>query len=340
METMEKPHLKYSPEHFAARSALGFVEGSVAHVIERVIRAMNGWGGVPGIKPHGGSHLYTLRKLQKAPIGKVMANKLTRGDVIAHMKMRIAEGVKPQTTMQDFTYLFVALKYAKSEPTWDCEGIATQALADAKPYLLTHNLICKSTPRDRLPQPEEIAALEAEAVKSNARRGTKIDMVLFTRWQIASSRRLSESCRITWRDWDYETQTQLVHKMKDPKNRNKTKRVALTDEAQAMLVEMAFAMNEKPEMWNDQEPRIFPWNAKSTGAKYGTLKKRAGVVGLRLHDSRAQCYTSMREKGIPGVVAILVTGHETEATPERVYKRTKAESFKTLQTQINEHRAG
>lgn len=322
-----KPRVNYA-DYFVAKNNLVFDEGTVSWVIERYIRYMNGWGDAKAHRELGQSHEYTLRRIQRSPIGKVIAKDLTKADVIAHMKMRQAEGIKPQTANQDYTYLAGALKYAGSEPTWGCDGVSARPLEDAKPYLNTNNLTSKSTPRERRPQPEEIKQIEALAAESNARAGTFIDMVKFARWQIASGRRLSESCRITWRDWDYATHTMLVHKMKDPKNRNKTKRVALTDEAQDMLLEMAWTMNEKPETWSNQERRIHPYNAKSVGAKYTTLKKRAGIPDLHLHDLRAECCTRLVEKGYTPAQAILVSGHETTAIFERTYMRMNPENFR------------
>lgn len=309
---------------------------SLAWVIERYIREMNGYDGKPPVRELGDSHEYILRSLQLDPIGAKMAPKLSKLDVIEHCKRRRAEltpqgtPVKPQTVQQDVTYLRGVLKYAGS--AWDdCEDISDKAIKKALPFLTAHQLIAKGSPRDRRPLPAELAAIEVLAAESNTHKQSRIDMVKFSRWQVASGRRVSESCRIEWLEWDYETQTVVVHKMKDPKNRNKTKRVALTEEAQGMLLDLALEMDANPATWTNQERRIWPYVAKSAGAKYTRLKKKAGIVDLHLHDSRAECYTSMREKGIPGAIAILVTGHETEALPERVYKRMKAESFKTLQ---------
>lgn len=310
---------------------------TVSWVIERFIREMDGLDGKPPVKTLGSSHRYTLRRLQRCPIGALLWRDLDQDHVVEHMQFRQKNGILPQTCNQDYTYLSGALKYGGS--AWrDCKGMTDAALRAAKPFLTKHNLICKSEPRDRRPMPEEVAKLEVLAAEANLHPCNQIDMVRFARWQIASSRRLSESCRIEWHDWDYEAQTMLVHKMKDPRNRNKTKLVALTNEAQALLLEWAWEMNAKPETWTCTERRIHPYNAKSVGAKYTRLKHRAGIVGLRLHDSRAECYTRMKEKGIPASVCILVTGHESEALPERVYNRMKAGSFKQLQ-HIREQRA-
>lgn len=318
METQQKQRVSYSD--FVAQQEPKNREGTVAWIIERFIIEMNGLAGKPPVKSLGNSHLIILRFMQRQPIASRPAAELTKTDVIAHCRMRQASGVKPQTVMQDVTHLSGALKYAGS--AWeDCEEVSDAAILAAKPFLSKHQLISKSVPRDRRPTPEEHAALLAHFTIENARRLNKIDMVKVADWQLKSARRISETCRIEWKDWDREGHTILVHKMKDPKNRNKSKRVALPDEAQAMLVAMEPRRNQN-------EPRIFPYVAKSCSARYTTAKKILGIVGLRMHDSRRDCGTRLVEdKGYSPEEAILVTGHETTAIFQRTYLCMKPELF-------------
>lgn len=319
METMsmEKPRLNYA-QYLATRNAIT-TAGTVAWVLERYYKEFE----------HRILHsqMYTIRRLQKSPhIGQKVALKLVKSNIFDHVKMRLAAGIKPQTINQDITYLRVALKYAGS--AWeDCEGITDGAVSTALPYLKTQGMIGKSAPRDRLPSDEEDSSLTIFYEKQGKHKNTKIPMNKLKRWQRISGRRIGETCALLWRSWDYEKQTVLVLKMKANK---KPKVVALTTEAQEMLLEMAWEMDANPAL-RDEEPRIFPYNAKSVGASYTRAKNVLAIPDLRLHDSRAKCYTTMREKGIPAAIAILVTGHKAEALPERVYKRMKAEDFKTLQ---------
>lgn len=316
METksMEKPRLSYA-DYLATRNAIK-TEGTVAWVLERYYTEFR--------QRIGSSQMYTIRRMQKSPhIGPKVALKLAKSNIFDHVKMRLAAGVKPQTINQDMTYLRVALKYAGS--AWeDCDGITDGAVSAALPYMKTHNMVSKSLPRDRLPQDQEIALLRAFFRKQAQHQNTKLPMETLMDWQIASGRRIGETCKLLWEDWDRDAQTIVVRKMKDPRNKNKRKVVALTNEAQAMLVELEGKRDQA-------EPMIFPYNAKSVGASYTRAKNILEIVDLRLHDCRAHCYTSMRKRGVPGAIAILVTGHETESLPERVYKRMKAEDFKALQ---------
>lgn len=327
METksMEKPRLSYA-DFLATRNAIT-TKGTVAWVLDRYYKEF----------AHRILHsqMYTIRRLQKSPhIGQKVALKLTKVNIFEHVNARLAAGIKPQTINQDITYLRVALKYAGS--AWeDCDGITDAAVTAALPFMKTQGMVGKAPARDRLPQDQEIALLRAHFRKQAQHRNTKLPMERLMDWQIVSGRRIGETCMLLWVDWAREKQTILVRKMKANK---KPRAVALPDEAQAMLEAMWAALPEETrqlvatlEVNDPKQPRIYPYNAKSVGASYTRAKNDLEIVDLRLHDSRAKCYTTMREKGIPASIAILVTGHKAEALPERVYKRMNADQFKELQ---------
>lgn len=307
----EKPRVSYA--QFVAQKHL-----TVAAVIGRFIDEMNGVDGKPGVKQLGSSHQYNLTRVQRAPIGQKLAAELDKGDVIAHCRARKAQGVLPQTVMGDITALTSALKYAGS--AWDdCENVSDAAVIAAKPFLLKHNLLAKSTPRTQRPTDEQKATLEALFARQNLRPRNKIDMVKVSRWQHVSTRRISESCRLLWLDWNHAEQTILVRKMKDPKRRDKQKVVAMTWDAQALLETWAWEMNERPELRTD-EPRILPFNSHSCSARYTAAKHEAGVTGIRLHDDRRDRSSKLVEiDGFSKEEAIVFTGHDSTQVFERTY---------------------
>ena len=304
---------------------------TVSELIERYLKEME------TVKPCGASQKYVLRALARRLIGAKVAATLTHADIMAYAQARRQERVihtsarlvGASTVGQELSYLSVVLKYAG--PAWNCAGVTAAPILSAKPWLMKQGVIGKSAPRDRRPTAEEIAALEALAEERNKQPGTKIDLVKLARWQIASCRRVSETCRIEWRGWNEPDQTMLVTKMKDPRTRNKTKVAALTHEAQAMLYELAWEMNAKPETWGDREPRIFAWNSKSASQAYADIKRKAGVIGMRLHDLRREGCSRLIESGYTTTQAIMVTQHETDAIFQRNYMRQKPEGFKDIQ---------
>lgn len=308
---------------------------TIAALIERYLEEMK------EVRPCGASHVYTLRASGRRSIGTLIASKLTTGDVIAYARARRQEfvvnttrHVGPATIAQEISYLAGVLKYA---PVWKgCEDVSAAPIIAAKTYLKKQGLIATSVPRDRRPAAEEIATLEELAHKRNQHPRTRIDMVKLARWQIASSRRVSETCRLEWLGWNPDLQTMVVTKVKDPRNRDKTKVAALTEQAQLMLFELAWEINDAgPAAWADATPLIFhwkgqQWNAKCASQAYADLKTKAGIKGLRLHDSRAECASRLIEEGYAPTEAILVTLHETDAIFQRRYMRLRPENFKRL----------
>ena len=87
--------------------------GTVAWALQWYIDAMNGTGGKRAVKPLGGSHEYTLIRLQRQTIGAKDSRNLTEEDIIAHCEERI-NSVCAATINQDITYLHGALKYVRA----------------------------------------------------------------------------------------------------------------------------------------------------------------------------------------------------------------------------------
>ena len=304
---MEKPKVSYADFVASLPKKPQRAAGTIAWIVQRYVDEM------AAVKPVGTSQGYTLGIVQRMPIGAIQWLELAHTDVIDFARQRIDSGVCAATVMQGVTYLAGALKYAGS--AWkDCFGCSDTAVATAKPFLKKHGLISKSTPRDRQPQDDEIERLRSyfRTPKSHG-FDRRLPMELMMDWQLASGRRIGESCRLLWADWDRENQTILVRKMKDPKNRDKNKLVACTTEAQAMLVDLW-------EKRDPAEPRIFPVNAKSVGAAYTNAKNALGIVNLHLHDCRRRCITRLiQEKGYSSAETMCFSGHETPAVLERTY---------------------
>ncbi len=308
---------------FADQVPAEFPEFSVAWVLQWYIRAMNGWGGKRPVKSHGlgESHLCTLQRLQKAPIGKKDARKLTEEDVIEHCQMRI-ETVVAATINQDVGYLHGALKYVKGSPG-GCKEIKAGVIPDVRKYLVTNGLIGKSTPRTRVPTDAELESLLAEFAKEPYRPNkTRIvampDIIAFA---LVSSRRVGEICSITHTDvnWDHKDEKgnpapmYTVRNMKHPTKKDLCKTFPL-------FPELAVIVKRQPR--KDGEDRIFPFNKKSVSAKYTRAKKALGIVNLRFHDCRREAITNWLKKFTPHQVRHYVSGHLNTVILERVYDAT------------------
>lgn len=151
-------------------------------------------------------------------------------------------------------------------------------------------------------------------VRPNPWNRARIPMERMTLWQYYSLRRVGESCRLLWADWNQADQTILVRKVKDPRDRNRSATAAITPEAQALLTALW-------DIRDPNEPRIFPYRTESCIAAYVAAKRATGISGLRLHDSRRAGCTRLVQRGYSSAEATCYSLHKTPAVFERTYLR-------------------
>lgn len=287
---------------------------TVAWVIQRVIEDVRA---NPEMKQHGESHLYTLRRLQRSPLGAKDARKLSRQDVIEYAKER-RKDVCAATVNQDITYLGGSLDHANS--TWDdCEQVTRAPLEAARPYLFKHKLVGKSVPRKRRPTDEEIHALLAYFRKQQSHHCTKVNMEQVVLFGLASSRRIGEICRITHGDVDYVNKVYWVRDMKHPtRKKGNDKKFVLWPELEEIIKRQPRLDPRNP------NERIFPYEKKTCSARYTLAKKPGaatpdGIENLRLHDNRRDCISRYLLVMPPEDVRLAVSGHDNTKILESNY---------------------
>lgn len=291
----------------------------IRDLIEKYIAAVH------PMKPFGASHLYTLRLLQRLPIGQVKAEQLKAFDLLEHCRGRISgsfgmfdiKKVCAATVTQDLTYLRGPFGFAKIG--LDLPDVSLVAFVDVKPLLEKYNLVGKGRPRDRRPTNEEISRLMAHF--SEAGRKYEMPMAAITEFQIVTCRRIGETCRLRWGDVDFETKTYLIRDLKDPKHK-------IGNHGRSALLGRAWdIVMAQPRISDDPNERTFPYRAKSVSAAYARAKKELGIVGLRLHDSRREGASRLFEQGYSVPEVMQMTLHKTPNLLMRVYTKLKAEDL-------------
>lgn len=297
---------------------------TIAQLIDRYVEDMNGTQGRRGLRPIGASQMYTYRRIQKDPIGAIEAAKLTKFHVKDYCRRRRAS-VSAATVNSDIGCLAVALKYAPSE--WeDCDDVSDAAIAAARPSLVKHNLIGKSTPRKRVPSDDEIDRLLAFFTEQD--KHSKIQMVEMMAFALCSTRRISEICRMTWGDIDWNHRDDAgnpapMYMVRDLKHPTKK---AGNNKTFPMLAPMPEIILRQPRKTDDPTERVFPFNAKSAGQRYTRAKHSLGITNLRFHDNRREAITRWL-KLLPPHRVRLISGHETTHILERVYDASKPSSL-------------
>lgn len=290
---------------------------TLAALIGRFIDEMNGTNGMVGIKPLGESHLYALKRLSTYDIAQKAASELKKQDFIDFAKWRRTT-VCPATANQDVCIIGGVLKYAGS--AWeDCEDVSEAPISAARPLLMKYRLIGKSQPRDRRPTDEELERLTALFEHQNRNARTKVNMVPVVAFALVSSRRISEICRITWGDVDFENKVYWVRDLKHPtKKKGNDKQFILFPELERIIL-------AQPRLDpNNPNERIFPFHKKTCSARYTRAKKKLGIQNLRFHDNRGEAISRWLAKLTPHDVRIAISGHENTVILERVYDRRGA----------------
>ena len=314
---VEKPRITYQ-QFLAAQQQPQqptFAPGSIAGLIERYITETS------VDRPFGPTHIYALRALQRAPIGRVIAAELKPSDLIQHCRWRKASGVCSATCTQDLSFLRGPLGYAKGG--WGMANVSAAAINEAMPLLQKYDLVGKSRPRDRRPEGGEFQALELFYHEQAKHPRTKIPMAEIQEFQVWSARRIGETCRIKCIDVDQVKRTVIVRDMKDPRGK-KGNDVVVPLLGRAWELVAARLKN-----WDGVDPdaRVFPYSAKSCSASYTKAKNKLGIRNLRLHDLRREAASRLFEAGYSVQEVMLVTGHKTPLLLLRVYTKLKPEDL-------------
>ena len=295
------------------------------YLIDRFVDEMNGKDGQRPVKALGTSHLYCLRRLQRAPIAEKEASELKKSDIIEHVKARRSEGISAATAQHDVTFMRGVLQYAPS--AWDdCENVSAACITAALPMLHKHGLIGKSNARKRRPTDDELHRLIEYLTEQD--KTAKVKVVPCLMFSLASTRRRGEICRMQWGDIDWDRKDAKgnpvpVYMIRDLKHPTQKKGNHVTF---PLFDELAAIIKAQPRLTDSPEERVFPYNDKSLGARYTLAKRALGIVDLRFHDNRREAI-SRYLKVLPPHEVRLISGHRNTVILEKVYDGRKAEDL-------------
>lgn len=268
----------------------------------------------------GRSKMSALKYMLKQTLADLPLVGFSSAELMNWMRWRASE-VSGSTVSQDVIFLKQVLEYARS--AWG-RPVDLAVYEDAVRLARRYSLITRSEVIERRPTLDELDLLltyysnplgnKLRYLRDN--RLPMIDLILF---QIFSTRRVSETCRIEWSDLDVDGSRVLVRDMKHPrKKEGNHKWVHLTPRA------LAIAMAQ-PRV----DARIFPYGEKSVAASFQRTCRHMDVMigGLRLHDLRHEGTSHLFELGwdIPRVA--MVTGHGSWDNLKRYTHLVKPEPF-------------
>jgi integrase len=268
---------------------------------------------VTGIGP---TKLSVLTRIAGMPIASKDARKLRAADYIEHCRLR-RKTVKPSTVALDLTHWNTVMVYARV--AWDMSDVSRASLIDAKPVLRQQRLIGSSPHRDRRPSADELQRLLAHFRTS---KGT-IPMADIVELSVEFGRRISETCRMKWGDYDPVRRTIRLRDLKHSKRKDgNDKEAAIPDRANEIIL-------RQPRRTTDPDERIFPCNHRSAIAAYCIAKNKLGIKGLHLHDNRGECSTRLLEQGYSVPQVMLVTLHDDPKMLLTKYNKLRPDNFHT-----------
>lgn len=260
------------------------------------------------------------------PERKAMVSELNDAFLYDFAMRRFHKGVKPATINSNIMALMAVFSSAR----FLGHKVDVAMHRDVIKHLGKKGLVGPSEKREVRPTVEQMTAImkSIEASKdSKYWRDTNcpIDKVIL--FQMFSGRRISETCRILWDDYDAKEGKIFIRDMKNPSGKKLNAWCHLTLEAKTIIDSM-------PRI----DPRIFPYDARSCESGYRQHRDRAGLRtftddDLRMHDLRHECFSWLAEKnGLRGqhwdIARIkLVSGHQDLKSLERYMNMTTANPF-------------
>lgn len=239
-------------------------------------------------EPWGRTKRADVGRLKKLPsLSKRSVHTLTKQDFIAHVEDRRTEGVGPATASNDLVWLRNIFKTARA-----VIGIPVplEALDEAADFLRGERIIDRPKERSRrLKGDEEARILEYFAGYPGA-----IPMCDVVNFALLTARREEEITMILREDLERATKTAKLRNVKDPRKKwGNHRRFRMLDEAWEIV-------ERQPVLKTDDgkdDPRVFPYNAKSIGTAFTRAMKVLGIEDLRFHDLRHEAVSRLFERG-------------------------------------------
>ena len=257
-----------------------------------------------------------LTRIMGMPIAKKDARKLRAADYIAHCRLR-RKTVQPATIALDLTHWKTVMTYARV--MWEMADVSSASIIDAMPVLRQQKLIGQSPHRDRRPSVDELQRLLAYFLASKS----KIPMADIVELSVEFGRRISETCRMTWGDYDPVRRTIWIRDLKHARRKEgNDKEAAIPDRANEIIL-------RQPRRTSSPDERIFPYNHRSVIAAYCIAKTKLEISGLHLHDNRGECSTRLLEAGYSVPQTMLVTLHDDPKMLLTKYNKLRPDNFHT-----------
>jgi len=276
-------------------------------------------------EPWGRTKKADLLRLKLGALADKRADRMAASDFIDYIDGRRDAGAGPATAGNDVIWLRQVFKSVAA----NCAGrVPVQGLGDAGGSRRREAPTANPRPRGRRLKAahgdfrgEEAIILEF----MDARRGD-IPMGDIIRFALATARREEEITRLLWADLEPAKRTALLRDVKHPRKKiGNHKHFRMLDAAWDIIARTERTLIHHADGTTTEDPRIFPYNAKSIGAAFTRGMKVLGIEDLHFHDLRHEATSRLFELGHPIHEVAQFTLHESWSTLKR-YTHLKPEN--------------
>jgi len=249
---------------------------------------------------------------------------LTKHQLYEFAKVRKAQGAEAPTLLMDFNLIKAIAKHGINYLEL---GIDLRPFTSVHADLLAKGNIGRPTERSRVLTDEEISLLFNHFEQNNK---NIIPMAEIAQLSLATSMRLSEICKLEWRDFDDASKQIIIRQRKSPTRPTDHKIPLIKNDAYDSF---SIILSQRQRTGN--QTRVFPFNAKSISTNFTRTCKKLGIKNLRFHDLRHHAISRMFENGLQIQHVRLMSGHSDLKQLSRYTNTTPADVMKHLAKQKN-----
>jgi integrase len=247
-------------------------------------------------KPWGRSKAADLARL-KLELGQIPVANLTHEKILSVFVGMNRAGAGGVTISSRAGYLIAVLETARD--VWRL-NVPVEAARSARKALATIGLIRKSRCRERRVTDSEIQRI----VDHLGRKVTTAPLADVIWFSVASAMRISETCRLEWRDLNEIDRTIRIRDRKHPTAKIGNHQIVplLEDVAGHNAYDL---IKKQPK----RGKRIFRLNPKTVGTYFTKAVQQLKIEDLHLHDLRHEAISRLFESGYSIQQVSVVSGH-------------------------------
>lgn len=283
----------------------------------------------------GDSKYYGLLKITSYKIANKRVSTLRKSDLdeFCHQR-RYVDEVVGYTAYMDIGYIKSVIKKAKSYGVNGSIEFIEDAMLLYKDDFNENPKTCllefKANERDTTISDKDFEHLREGLLKRQEHHAAIIPFLTILDFAVATCMRVSEICRVTWRDFKEDRKTLFIRNRKHPKKKNFDQEIPLIGGAFEILQERKAEAIKSAHFKLDD--RIFPYVADSVGAGWRETRKKLIAQGINLehivfHDLRSHGITKLIKEGWDISEVAIVSGHTNLDVLNRIYARIKPDDI-------------